>query len=184
MLLVFPSCHSVLGPKLFPHMGPSALSLRILRRYSLIRRFFVWGKMSPAHTEIGDPRWHGHLGIEPNTQGFGDPVATLEHLPAYMPCRHSSRSGEESELLLTGGSLCHKGERMSIKSKPSLIICYQRRKVNSFLAQSLYIHQLLCRAPPTVSALLIAPAHAAQFHTNTGTVLKLRRFSQVLPLNT
>ena len=100
------------------------------------------------------------------------------------PCRHSSRSGEESELLLTGGSLCHKGERMSIKSKPSLIICYQSRKVNSFLVQSLYIHQLSCRAPPTVSALLTAPAHAARFHTNTGTVLKLRRFSQVSPLNT
>ena len=100
------------------------------------------------------------------------------------PCRHSSRSGEESELLLTGGSLCHKGERMSINSKPSLIICYQRRKVNSFLVQSLYIHQLSCRVPPTASALLTAPAHAVRFHTNTGTVQRLRHFSQVLPLNT
>ena len=27
--------------------------------------------------------WHGHLGIEPSTQGFGDLVAALEHLPVY-----------------------------------------------------------------------------------------------------
>ena len=27
--------------------------------------------------------WHGQLGIEPTTRGFGDRIATLEHLPAY-----------------------------------------------------------------------------------------------------
>ena len=37
------------------------------------------------------------------------------------PCRHSSRSGEESELLLTGGSLCHKGERMLSNQNPVLL---------------------------------------------------------------
>ena len=106
----------------------------------------------------------------------------------FVPCRHSSRSGEESELLLTGVAYAIKEKGcLSNKnpvSKPSLIICYQRRKVNSFLVQILYIHRLSCRAPPTVSALLIAPAHAVRFHTNRGTVQKLRRFSQVLPLNT
>lgn len=28
--------------------------------------------------------WHGQLGIEPTARGFGDRVATLEHLPAYL----------------------------------------------------------------------------------------------------
>lgn len=102
------------------------------------------------------------------------------------PCRHSSRSGEESELLLTGAAcvIKEKGCLLNKNPEPSLIICYQRRKVNSFLVQILCIHRLSCRAPPTVSALLIAPAHAVRFHTNRGTVQKLRRFSQVLPLNT
>lgn len=27
--------------------------------------------------------WHGQLGIEPTTHGFGDRVATLVHVPAY-----------------------------------------------------------------------------------------------------
>lgn len=29
--------------------------------------------------------WHGQLGIEPTTHGFGDRVATLVHLPVYVP---------------------------------------------------------------------------------------------------
>ena len=28
--------------------------------------------------------WHGQLGIEPTTHGFGDRVATLVHLPVYV----------------------------------------------------------------------------------------------------
>ena len=118
------------------------------------------------HTGFWRPR--RHLGT----------FARIYALPTFQPERRGVRATSY------GRSLCHKGERMYIKLKHSLIICYQRRKVNSFLVQSLYIHQLLCRAPPITSALLTAPAHAARFHTNTATVLKLRRFSQVSPLNT
>ena len=130
------------------------------------------------------PRWQGIQGLNLYCRSQSAVCYHYTNSLYFVPCRHSSRSGEESELLLTGGSLCHKGERMHIKSKPILIICYQRLKVNSFLVQSLYIHQLSCRVPPTASALLTAPAHAARFHTNTATVRKLRRFSQVSPLNT
>ena len=118
------------------------------------------------HTGFWRPR--RHLGT----------FARIYALPLFQTERRGVRATSY------GRSLYYKGERMHIKPNPSLIICYQRLKVNSFLVQSLYIHQLLCRAPPTASALLTAPAHAARFHTNTATVLKLRRFSQVLPLNT
>lgn len=40
--------------------------------------------------------WHGQLGIEPTARGFGDRVATLEHLPAYLvafPLRLSHATG-------------------------------------------------------------------------------------------
>ena len=35
--------------------------------------------------------WHGQLGIEPTARGFGDRVATLEHLPLYPAFTDSSR---------------------------------------------------------------------------------------------
>lgn len=42
--------------------------------------------------------WHGQLGIEPTTHGFGDRVATLVHVPAYCSLRAEPKprpSGKE-----------------------------------------------------------------------------------------
>lgn len=126
----------------------------------------------------------GNTGLEPILPQSKCGVLPLHKFPLFcaLPTFQPERRGVRAASY--GRSLYYKGERMHIKPNPSLIICYQRLKVNSFLVQSLYIHQLLCRVPRTASALLTAPAHAARFHTNTATVLKLRRFSQVLPLNT
>ena len=126
----------------------------------------------------------GNTGLEPILPQSKCGVLPLHKFPLFcaLPTFQPERRGVRATSY--GRSLYHKGEGMSINSKPSLIICYQRRKVNSFLVQSLCIHQLSCREPPTASALLTAPARAARFHTNTATVLKLRRFLQVLPLNT
>ena len=39
----------------------------------------------PGCCPNGRGLWHGRLGIEPTTRGFGDRVATLGHSPVYGP---------------------------------------------------------------------------------------------------
>ena len=98
MLLVFPSCHSVLEPKLFPHMGLSALSLRISRRYSLIRRFFCVGQDVSCTYGNWRPTLARTLGNRTQHTGFWRPrrhlgtFARIYALPTFQSERRGVRA--------------------------------------------------------------------------------------------